>query len=118
MTETQGFASASNPSRDTLYVNGIRQVRKALEIKASMRPKKPKLGELEQRAAWQGYDGYRGCTVYVFSRTLSHRTCEQFGLRYPALVPGVYCRTDAVKPDQFHPDSGVAAMAIDQGGRP
>ena len=113
--ETQGFASASNAVPGTLYVNGVRQARKALKTKASRKRKRQKLGELEQRAAWQGYDGYRGCVVYVFSRTLSRRTCEQFGLRYPALVQGVYCRTDAIRADQYHPDKGVAAAAIDAG---
>lgn len=108
---------ATEAESGTLYVNGVRQVRKALKTKASRRQKRPKLGELEQRAAWQGCDGYRGCTVYVFSRTLSRRTCEQFGLRYPALEPGIYCRADAPAADQFHPRKGVAAMAVDRGAR-
>lgn len=102
-----------NPSDGAFHLNGISHARNALQSKGSRKPKRPMLDDLKRLADWHGYDGHRGCVIYVFSRTLSRETCEQWGLRYPALEPRLYCAVDAIAPDQYHPDAGIAAGAFD-----
>jgi hypothetical protein len=105
------------PASDgAFYLNGVSHPRKSLKTMRSDRAKKAKVGDRERLADWHGRDGYRGCVVFIFLRTLSRRAAEHLGLRYPALEPAVYGPSSASAADQYHPDAIIAARAIDMAG--
>ncbi|MDJ1464946.1 hypothetical protein [Nitratireductor sp. GZWM139] len=106
--------NAPNPSHGTYYLNGASRPRKSLKSNKSKRRKKAKLGEAKRLASWSGYDGSRGCVVFMFERTLSRAACSHLGLRYPALQPGIYCAAETPAADQFHPDIRIAGDFIDR----
>jgi len=116
-TENQVLAGAPDTPPGVVHLNGVPRVRKSMKTKGSRTPKRGDLAAAKHLADWSGFDGYRGCRIYLFDRTLSRRTCEQLGLRYPALEPGVYCPSDALPVDRFHAKKWIAATAIDVDGR-